>query len=428
MKGAPHAAAEQIRLRGALLGKDKDLLLLHRTLVRGGILSEEEFWLGRTHLLACEQALAEQRRAAPAAALVQPAAGAPRADARRIILTPDTIFSILSANAALHRAYSETVLQGRMGEKDFWTYYVQSRFFATPADGQAAPPAGGEYNPLDAYYVPPRDGAPSSAAQSCSGAPAISRLVDVQATVEDHFSDYGNSTAQQRAGEAAAPLLHRCNQQAASLVGQLDSSPAVQGALPISIEEAAADLDDLHALQRATLQPLDAIGGRLNARIRFAPMSPSAAAPGEERCTADGMRGPIDMTGVTLDIGALARAAFASQEAASEALASAARSLPTAGEAAALGTAVPSDVAIFHVNALEILRHFWACQPPSTQERREKSARMAIVLQEFLVRGAALPAQAREGPADGAAVAGMLGGLLDAIRHAIAVSADGLPR
>lgn len=46
---AGHGAltAETIKLRGTLLGNQKDLLELHRTLVRGGLLSEEEFWGGR---------------------------------------------------------------------------------------------------------------------------------------------------------------------------------------------------------------------------------------------------------------------------------------------------------------------------------------------------------------------------------------------
>lgn len=35
---------EEIKLRGMLLGSDKELLQLHRTLVRGGLISEEEFW------------------------------------------------------------------------------------------------------------------------------------------------------------------------------------------------------------------------------------------------------------------------------------------------------------------------------------------------------------------------------------------------
>lgn len=35
---------EQIKLRGTLLGTNKELLQLHRTLVRGGLITEEEFW------------------------------------------------------------------------------------------------------------------------------------------------------------------------------------------------------------------------------------------------------------------------------------------------------------------------------------------------------------------------------------------------
>ena len=36
--------AEEIKLRGTLLSSNKELLQLHRTLVRGGLVSEEEFW------------------------------------------------------------------------------------------------------------------------------------------------------------------------------------------------------------------------------------------------------------------------------------------------------------------------------------------------------------------------------------------------
>lgn len=40
----PRLSAEDIKLRGTLLGGNKELLQLHKTLVRGGLLSEEEFW------------------------------------------------------------------------------------------------------------------------------------------------------------------------------------------------------------------------------------------------------------------------------------------------------------------------------------------------------------------------------------------------
>lgn len=44
MTGPTRLSAEQIKLRGTLLATDKELLQLHRTLVRGGLLTEEEFW------------------------------------------------------------------------------------------------------------------------------------------------------------------------------------------------------------------------------------------------------------------------------------------------------------------------------------------------------------------------------------------------
>lgn len=37
-------STEEIKLRGTLLGSNKELLQLHRTLVRGGLITEHEFW------------------------------------------------------------------------------------------------------------------------------------------------------------------------------------------------------------------------------------------------------------------------------------------------------------------------------------------------------------------------------------------------
>lgn len=45
--------AEEIKLRGTLLRSNKELLQLHRTLVRGGLLSEEEFWETRQVTSTC---------------------------------------------------------------------------------------------------------------------------------------------------------------------------------------------------------------------------------------------------------------------------------------------------------------------------------------------------------------------------------------
>lgn len=40
----PKLNADEIKLRGTILGNDKELLQLHKTLVRGGLVTEEEFW------------------------------------------------------------------------------------------------------------------------------------------------------------------------------------------------------------------------------------------------------------------------------------------------------------------------------------------------------------------------------------------------
>ena len=45
--GRQEKVLEEIKLRGMLLGSNKELLQLHRTLVRGGLITEEEFWESR---------------------------------------------------------------------------------------------------------------------------------------------------------------------------------------------------------------------------------------------------------------------------------------------------------------------------------------------------------------------------------------------
>lgn len=180
-------SAEEIRLRGIMLANSKELLQLHRELVMGRMVTEEEFWGSRRPQLESQDILLRQRRP-PSTAQLLGVDIRPQSDIQgdlKFVLTPALIQSIFEQHPAVKQAHADAV-PGRVDEKGFWMQYFTSRFFkegltsGAPMPDTARPGKG--HNILDEYF--------SEALADNERIRPTEQLplpVDILATAEDHF-------------------------------------------------------------------------------------------------------------------------------------------------------------------------------------------------------------------------------------------------
>lgn len=180
-------SAEEIRLRGLLLGENKELLKLHRDLVMAGKLKEEEFWETRKGLLESQQVQLQLKKAPTTSSLLGIDIR-PQSDIQgdlKFVLTPSLIKSIFEQTPIIQRAYNEKV-PGTVDEKTFWMQYFTSKFFKEGLSaGSMSEKASPNGNLFDEYYQESQMETEGSLALQPAGALPIS--IDIMATTEDHF-------------------------------------------------------------------------------------------------------------------------------------------------------------------------------------------------------------------------------------------------
>lgn len=181
--------ADEIRLRGLLLAKNKELLQLHRELVMGGLIREEDFWETRRDLLDSQEVLLQQKRPQTINLAGPEIRGSTDiAGDLKFVLTPTLIQSIFEQNPTVKRAFDELVKTGaQMDEKAFWMAYFKSKFFKEGlAAGSSNNPTSPD-NPLDKYYDEAQLLAEEENALPDQLSVSIDPAVDLGASVEDHF-------------------------------------------------------------------------------------------------------------------------------------------------------------------------------------------------------------------------------------------------
>lgn len=391
--------AEEIKLRGSLLSTNRGLLELHRTLVRGGLLSEEEFWETRQPLLRSQQTLLNQKKPSVSSNGGLGPAGGPTTGAdHKIVLTPETINTILTGHPALVRAHREFVPH-QMSEKEFWTWYVRSRFFATSKELLEA--RDSDENPLNAYYEEEQNDErererSTNALEATQPEISISRLVDVAATTEDHPDDNGLAMRtmqllRTQAGEETLSLIRKFNNNSLRAL-QTTATGMRASSLPVSIEE-ATELEDL----RATRGPMTIV---LELKDTTNDSKGRAGSTDEGRkITLEQIKSFIGEAMSRKSLNALSTLQKSMLDAAE--LVTLSSSAQWSSDNAVSGLSSTFSVSFlterggeilqFHANAAEILRHYWAATlPPPMErepERNAKATRMLDLLEQFLRRG-----------------------------------------
>jgi transcription initiation factor TFIIH subunit 1 len=120
---------EDVMQRAKMLASNKELQTLHEQLVKGGVITEEEFWETRKSKLENESRKTENQPTGMSTVLssdVRPSSET--CNAVHYKITPQIIHQIFIQFPVVQRAYLDNV-PTKMSEKEFWIKYFQSQFF-----------------------------------------------------------------------------------------------------------------------------------------------------------------------------------------------------------------------------------------------------------------------------------------------------------
>ncbi|CAO3571851.1 unnamed protein product [Mortierella alpina] len=253
------AGAAELRVRVALLTQDKDLATLHKDLVIGKHVSEEEFWESRKHLLRNKTVMDQQQKGQSSAWLdLKPETG--ESNDVKYVMTPQVIHSIFQQYPAIKRKYDENV-PDILSEGEFWKRFFQSRFFHRSRSGRGA------NEPDDDIF----DRALEEDEEETKNAPKrmrldnIDRLLDLSTTEEDHFESYTSPDSTMAAGKTkgskeAIPLIRRFNRYAQRVLNStVGPKKPSSGPEPFNMSgvERAIVLEDLQEQKEASRIVLD---------------------------------------------------------------------------------------------------------------------------------------------------------------------------
>ncbi|KAF9437144.1 RNA polymerase II transcription factor B subunit 1 [Entomortierella beljakovae] len=203
----------ELKARFELLKQNKEMATLHKELVMGKHVSEEEFWESRKHLLRNKAAIDQQQKGQSSAWLdLKPETG--ESNDVKYVMTPQVIHSVCQQYPSIKRAY-DMYVPDKLSEGEFWKRYFQSRFFHRSRSGRGA------NEPDDDIF----DKALEEDEEETKSAPKrikldhINRLVDLSTTEEDHFESYTSPDSTMAAGKTkeskeAMPLIRRFNRYA----------------------------------------------------------------------------------------------------------------------------------------------------------------------------------------------------------------------
>jgi hypothetical protein len=122
---------DDVRARSELFRKDPQLRKLHEDLVQGGLLGEEDFWIGKEDRLEQEKLLLRQKQGLSPEALIDPSldSSVRVGPAQEVVLdmTTEMMERVFREHPEVRRKYDENVPH-RMSENQFWTAYLHCKY------------------------------------------------------------------------------------------------------------------------------------------------------------------------------------------------------------------------------------------------------------------------------------------------------------
>ncbi|KAI1794077.1 hypothetical protein LXA43DRAFT_884194 [Ganoderma leucocontextum] len=242
------------RLRKKVLLGTPELAQLHRELVMGGHITENEFWEGREaslsifhiHLLLAQAAAESQKRGKPGQ-LVDPRPQSVDGEVK-IIITPQLVHDIFEEFPIVAKAYSDNVPE-KLSEAEFWSRYFQSKLFnAHRASIRSSAvqhvvkddPIFDKYLEKDDDELEPRKLRDER----------VDTFIDLGATFVDHEETGNEKDLTMQAGKqrAVLPLIRKFNEHSTRLLDTALGGPTVKRRRLDTGDERyeQIDLEDLH--------------------------------------------------------------------------------------------------------------------------------------------------------------------------------------
>ncbi|KAI7819218.1 hypothetical protein BC939DRAFT_460590 [Gamsiella multidivaricata] len=372
----------ELKARFELLKQNKELAMLHKELVMGKHVTEEEFWESRKHLLRNKTAMDQQQKGQSSAWLdLKPETG--ESNDVKYVMTPQVIHSVCQQYPSIKRAYDNFV-PDKLSEAEFWKRYFQSRFFHRSRSGRGA------NEPDDDIF----DKALEEDEEETKSAPKrikldhINMLVDLSTTEEDHFESYTTPDSTMAAGKTkeskeAMPLIRRFNRYAQRVLNStIGPKKPSTGSEPFNINgvERAIVLDDLREQKEASRIILDIQDTRRYFESQGGDLKSSKIAEGEDpadilkRCYEDFTTNEVELN-----------KPFAIPESTFDTLmknvkANRAKMMPPKDGSQLLPPQLYQEATACHAAGNEILRHFWASTSP---DKAAKHMRMVESLKKI---------------------------------------------
>eukprot|EP00026_Physarum_polycephalum_P005369 Phypoly_transcript_05401.p1 GENE.Phypoly_transcript_05401~~Phypoly_transcript_05401.p1 ORF type:complete len:584 (+),score=115.30 Phypoly_transcript_05401:70-1821(+) len=240
---------EEVMQRAGILASNKDLQTLYANLVKGGVVTEEEFWEARKSMLENDSKKLDKQPVGMSSRMVDVNPSSETCNAVRYKLTPQIIHQIFIQTPVVEKAYRDNV-PTKMSEQDFWVKYFQSQYFhrdrlkgAVPGEGDLL------FDPYKAEVE--KDKAPVLFKRKLS---SISPLDDLSADSDNALPE-GYGIAQDESLKPiklakSLPLLRRMNRHAEVVVGAIDS----RNIAALEQSKGLAELHKDHAKNQAKIQ------------------------------------------------------------------------------------------------------------------------------------------------------------------------------
>lgn len=118
----------EIKQRAALLASDTNLKRQHTEMVNQGLISEEDFWQARRHLLANEAS--KRQKTGKTSSLLTDLAGKNESGGNvvKYNLNAEVIHQIFVQYPSIHLAYQDQV-PDKLSETEFWSAFFKSKYF-----------------------------------------------------------------------------------------------------------------------------------------------------------------------------------------------------------------------------------------------------------------------------------------------------------
>ncbi|KAI8926635.1 hypothetical protein BC831DRAFT_455499 [Entophlyctis helioformis] len=249
--------ALDIQARQALLARDKHLARLHKELVMGGLVSEQEFWDTRRQTLINQEWLTVQKRGTSSESLADLRPSATDGDGSDVkyTLTAEIIHSIFTQFPGVHKAYKDNVPE-KLTEKEFWTRYLASKYFHR----NRVSTLGKDDELFDKYMK--EDETDSVLNPKDLSFVARNPLMDLTTTQEDHGETGNRPDTTMRPGNvrSSLPLIRRFNRHSTLVLKQaIKDTPATTAPTAAETDKLFADetvIEDLAPPRVSRFAPL----------------------------------------------------------------------------------------------------------------------------------------------------------------------------